>query len=106
MKANARNIYFRDAKLWDSVANAADDLNWSTNQFVEAAVSDRLNRLRMIVERTNTGFSAYSKDYSAFTTAENLDQLISNTIESLSLYFSAAGEVRIITSKDIEFVFV
>lgn len=106
MKANARNIYFKDATLWEAAADAADELKWSTNQFVEETVKDRIGRLRMIVEHTNTGFSAYCTDFSAFTTGGDLDQLISNTIESLTLFFSAKGEPRVITSKDIEFVFV
>ena len=41
----------------------------------------------VIIEKTDTGFSAYSKDYPVYTTGESMNKLIDNTCEAFSLYF-------------------
>ena len=41
----------------------------------------------VIIEKTDTGFSAYSKDYPVYTTGETMNKLIDNTCEAFSLYF-------------------
>ena len=46
----------------------------------------------MIIERTNTGFSAYSNKYPVSTTGITLDELKSNILEALNLYFEEKGK--------------
>lgn len=41
----------------------------------------------MIVEKTNTGFSAFSEDAPIFTTGKTVPELINNTYEAAQLYF-------------------
>ncbi len=41
----------------------------------------------VIIEKTNSGFSAYSEDYPVFTTGSSMNELIDNCIEAFSLYF-------------------
>ena len=41
----------------------------------------------MIVEKTNTGFSAFSEDYSVFTTGKSMPELVNNAYEASNLYF-------------------
>ena len=41
----------------------------------------------VIIEKTDTGFSAYSADYPVYTTGETMNELIDNTHEAFSLYF-------------------
>ena len=41
----------------------------------------------MVVEKTNTGFSAYSSDYPIFTTGRSVPELIGHSHEAVSLYF-------------------
>jgi predicted RNase H-like HicB family nuclease len=41
----------------------------------------------VIIEKTDTGFSAYAKDYPVYTTGETINELLENTIEALSFYF-------------------
>ena len=48
----------------------------------------------MIVERTNTGYSAYAKDFPVCTTGSNLKELTSNFIEVIDFYFSEMGVAR------------
>jgi len=41
----------------------------------------------VIIEKTDTGFSAYARDYPVYTTGESMNDLIDNTCEAFSLYF-------------------
>lgn len=41
----------------------------------------------MIVERTRTGFSAYSPDYPFCTTGEDIPELLNNSLEVSNFYF-------------------
>ena len=44
-------------------------------------------RINIVIEKTSTGFSAYSEDYGIYTTALTIPELIRNTIEAANLYF-------------------
>jgi predicted RNase H-like HicB family nuclease len=44
-------------------------------------------RITMIVEKTDTGFSAYSENHPLFTTSETIPDLINNAYEAMQLYF-------------------
>ena len=44
-------------------------------------------KIEMIVEKTATGFSAYSVDYPIFTTGKTIPDLIKNAYEAVTLYF-------------------
>ncbi|KAB2807368.1 helix-turn-helix domain-containing protein [Phaeocystidibacter luteus] len=41
----------------------------------------------LIVEKTDTGFSAYSQDTAIFTTAQTVPELINNSYEAANLYY-------------------
>lgn len=41
----------------------------------------------MIVEKTDTGFSAYSADLPVFTTGETMLEVVENSVDALNLYF-------------------
>ncbi len=41
----------------------------------------------MVLEKTNTGFSAYALEYPVYTTANNIPELLNNAYESVSLFF-------------------
>jgi predicted RNase H-like HicB family nuclease len=41
----------------------------------------------MIVERTDTGFSAFSEDYPIYTTGRTITELLDNAFEAAILYF-------------------
>ena len=44
-------------------------------------------KIIMVVETTDTGFSAYTKDYPVFTTGKTILDLINNANEAVNLYF-------------------
>ena len=43
--------------------------------------------LTLIVEKTDTGFSAFSEDYPIFTTGQSIPELINNAYEATEFYF-------------------
>ena len=44
-------------------------------------------KIKMIVEKTDTGFSSFSEDYPIYTTGKDISELISNAIEAANLCF-------------------
>jgi len=44
-------------------------------------------KIRLIVEKTDTGFSAFSNDYPIFTTGKTIPELTNNALEAANLYF-------------------
>lgn len=48
-------------------------------------------RVKAIVEKTKTGFSAYTEEYPVFTTGRTPSDLVKNIVEALNLYFEDDG---------------
>lgn len=60
-------------------------------------------KIKVKVEKTTTGFSAYAEKYSAFTTGKTVTELVTNMVESLNLYFEEAGAKKVVTPNDLLF---
>jgi hypothetical protein len=60
-------------------------------------------KVKMKVEKTKTGFSAYAEKYQVFTTAKTVPELVANTVEAVNLYLQEAGGKKEITSGDLLF---
>lgn len=45
------------------------------------------SKLLMKVEKTDTGFSAYSQNHPVFTTGRSIPELIQSSIEAMGFYF-------------------
>ena len=58
-------------------------------------------KVKMIVEKTDTGFSAYSVDYPIYTTGKTITDLINNAYEASNLYY--ADEKITITPENLKF---
>jgi len=58
-------------------------------------------KITMTVEKTDTGFSAFSEDYPIFTTGQSIPELINNTYEATEFYFEE--ETVKLDHKDIKF---
>lgn len=58
-------------------------------------------KITIIVEKTDTGFSAYSNDYPIFTTGRTVPELMNNAHEAAGLYFE--DEDIQLTHKDLKF---
>ncbi len=50
-------------------------------------------KIKIIVEKTDTGFSAYSEEYPIFTTGRTVPELINNANEATQLFFAEDFEV-------------
>lgn len=57
----------------------------------------------VIIEKTDTGFSAYAEAYPVYTTGESMYDLIDNTREAFSLYFENTGFDPAMLSFEIDF---
>lgn len=55
----------------------------------------------MIVEKTDTGFSAFSEDYPIYTTGRTIPELIDNALEAVNLFFEE--ESTRITQEKLKF---
>jgi predicted RNase H-like HicB family nuclease len=44
-------------------------------------------KILVFIEKSHTGFSAFSEDYPVYTTGATMNELIDNTVEAFSLYF-------------------
>jgi hypothetical protein len=56
-------------------------------------------KIKMIVEKTRTGYSAYADKYPVFVAASDFEELKSNILNALNLNFEDEG--KIITEEDI-----
>ena len=45
-------------------------------------------KIKMTVEKTETGFSAYSDEYPVFTTGISFTELLHNAVEAMNLFLS------------------
>ena len=60
----------------------------------KAKTMEKLNKnIKIIVEKTETGFSAYSEAFPIFTTARTVPELMNNALEAVQLYFEDQFEV-------------
>ncbi|MBX2900976.1 MAG: hypothetical protein KF775_15090 [Cyclobacteriaceae bacterium] len=58
-------------------------------------------KIKVVVEITDTGFSAFASDYPVFTTGRTFSELSNNILEALNLYFEDDGQR--INSKNVHF---
>ena len=58
--------------------------------------------IEMIIEKTNTGYSAFAKDYPVGTVGDTADELFNNMLEATNLYFQEARSDRKVTMHDLK----
>ena len=46
-----------------------------------------MKKIKVVVERTSTGYSAYAEKYPVYTVGEHLEELKINILEALNFYF-------------------
>lgn len=49
-------------------------------------------KIKMIVERTKTGYSAYAEKYPVYTVGKSLEELKFNVLEAVNLRFEKSGK--------------
>ena len=50
-------------------------------------------KIEMIIEKTNTGYSAYADKYPVYTVGTSLEELKNNMLDALNLFFEPKGKV-------------
>lgn len=60
-------------------------------------------KIKIIIEKTATGFSAYSEEYPIFTTGKTITELQYHSVEATKMYFEEQKEQ--ITIENIKFEF-
>ena len=58
-------------------------------------------KIVMLLEKTDTGFSAYAKEFPIYTTGQTISELLNNSFEATNLYFE--GKEITITPDNIQF---
>ncbi len=58
-------------------------------------------KIKMLIEKTDTGFSAFSDNFPIYTTGRTVRELMNNALEAAGLYFEE--ENCIITRENIKF---
>ena len=58
-------------------------------------------KIKLVVEKTSTGFSAYCKEYPVYTTGQSFTELINHAVEAVNLYLDERGTR--VTEKNMEF---
>lgn len=58
--------------------------------------------IEMVIEKTNTGYSAFAKDYPVATVGDTAEDLFNNMLEAMGLYFEEANSARKLTLDDLK----
>jgi len=58
-------------------------------------------KFKLVVEKTDTGFSAYCRDYPVYTTGQTFTELLNHAVEALNLFLSEEGAR--VSSENIDF---
>ncbi|TQM48541.1 putative RNase H-like HicB family nuclease [Arcticibacter tournemirensis] len=61
-----------------------------------------MKTFEIIIEKTNTGYSAYAKDYPVVTTGSSMAELKNNITDALNLYFEAAGKIVTVDDRNLK----
>lgn len=59
-----------------------------------------MKKIKVIVEKTDTGYSAYAEKYPVYTVGKSLEELKKNIVEMMNVHFEKQG--KIITEKNLE----
>ena len=60
-----------------------------------------MKKIKITVEKTKTGFSAFSEDYPVCTTGSNMSEIRSNMIEAMNLYYEYTETGKVISENDL-----
>jgi predicted RNase H-like HicB family nuclease len=60
-----------------------------------------MRKLKIIVEKTSTGYSAYADKYPVYTTGEDVRELADNIVEAFNFYFEESGEKVKVSKKNL-----
>lgn len=60
-----------------------------------------MTKLKVIIEKTRTGYSAHADKLPVYTTGRNITELITNFLEAVNFYFAEKRDKTRVTRKDL-----
>lgn len=64
-----------------------------------------MKKVKVIIEKTSTGYSAYADKYPVFSTGADIMEMRSNIVEAINFYFDETGQHLIVQKKDLDIKF-
>ncbi|HEU5148517.1 MAG TPA: hypothetical protein VFT90_17440 [Chryseosolibacter sp.] len=64
-----------------------------------------MKKIKVVVEKTSTGYSAYADKYPVFTTGSDVKELVDNIIEAMNFHLREAGEKLTVSKKNLDISF-
>jgi predicted RNase H-like HicB family nuclease len=64
-----------------------------------------MKKIKVIIEKTSTGYSAYADDYPVYTTGGDVKELVENILEALNFYFEESKEKLVVSKKHLDLNF-
>ena len=64
-----------------------------------------MKKLKVIVEKTSTGYSAYADKYPVYTTGGDVKELVSNMVDAFKFYLEENGEKADVSRKNLDLNF-
>lgn len=61
-----------------------------------------MSKIVVKVEKTPSGFSAYSEKFPVYTTGKTLTELTTNMVEAFNLFFDEEGKGKVVTANDLD----
>jgi hypothetical protein len=58
-------------------------------------------KIKLVIEKTDTGFSAFCKDYPVYTTGRSFTELVNHSVEAMNLFLLEQGTQ--VTQSNMEF---
>lgn len=64
-----------------------------------------MKKVKVIVEKTSTGYSAFADKYAVYTTGEDMKELVDNIVDGVNFYLGEAGEKHTVSKRNLEINF-
>lgn len=64
-----------------------------------------MKKIKVTVEKTSTGYSAYADKYPVYTTGEDVRDLLDKLVEAFNFYLEESGEKGSISKKNLALIF-
>ena len=59
-------------------------------------------KIKLVVEKTDTGFSAYCKDYPVYTTGKSFTELLNHAVEAMNFFLVEQGTQVTVLNMEFE----
>ncbi len=64
-----------------------------------------MRKVKVIVEKTSTGYSAHADNFPVYTTGEDVKELLANVLEAVNFYFAETKDKTQVSQGDLDVSF-